>query len=91
MQAILIWIRLLYSDFSFWPKDVVKRIASVMGTPLFTDITAAKSRESYARACVEVKAGTPLLDEVPKAVQGRENVTMMVKVVYDWKPAMCTK
>lgn len=84
------WVRLSFLYFSYWFKDGSERILSVFGTPLFTDVLTAESKGGgYARACVEVRAGTLLLDEAAMTVKGVQGSDMMIRVDCDWNPALC--
>lgn len=59
-----------------------------MGKPIMTDSqTAMKTRMSFARVCVEIAADCSFPTELPVKI---DDIKLMVKVEYPWKPIACS-
>ncbi|KAJ8547700.1 hypothetical protein K7X08_011286 [Anisodus acutangulus] len=64
-NEIPLWITLHNFPMSCWSYQLLSRIASLIGKPLFADeCTFKKKRISYARILIEVNITRPLPDEV---------------------------
>ena len=88
MATILIWIRLPNLKLYLWSIQVMSKLASVAGKPLFIDkMTAKRKRIAYARMCVEIKAGDPLPEII--TINGHNGLVIDQKVEYKWIPNSC--
>ncbi|KAK2993143.1 hypothetical protein RJ640_015330 [Escallonia rubra] len=89
VSSIPLWIRLPYLPLHLWSTELLSRIASSVGKPLFTDkMTATKERLTYARLCVEVSIEDTMPEKVP--IRGPEGDTIEQTIEYDWKPTICS-
>jgi len=73
----------------FWSKEIISRIASLIGTPIHMDkATTTGEGLLYARCFIEVYAGQNL----PKSalLQEEEVDEVAVEVEYEWIPPMCS-
>ncbi|XP_028553644.1 uncharacterized protein LOC110106669 [Dendrobium catenatum] len=85
--SILIWIKILDLPLALWTPSGISKIASYIGVPLIVDnLTAKRTRLSFARICVQISKDSKLPDEIPIEIEGEESV---LKVIYDWKPTPC--
>ncbi|XP_020685767.1 uncharacterized protein LOC110101990 [Dendrobium catenatum] len=85
--SVPIWIKVLDLPLALWTPSGISKIASYVGIPLTVDdLTAKRTRLSYARICVQISKESKLPDEIPIVIEGEESV---LKVVYDWKPTPC--
>ncbi|KAL0913533.1 hypothetical protein M5K25_016998 [Dendrobium thyrsiflorum] len=70
-----------------WSKGISK-IASKIGIPIAVDsLTAAKTRLTYARVCIQVLVTSTLPDSVPISI---EDEVFHLKIHYEWKPSTCS-
>lgn len=54
----------------YWSSEVLSKVASAIGKPLYTDsFTASMARISYARVLVETDVSQPLLDSIEMVMQ----------------------
>lgn len=91
MKSFPIWIKFPNLKLHLWSVQVLSKIASVMGTPLFTDkITASREeRVDYARICVEIPFDRAL--EIPNSVtiEDEKGCSYIQEVQYEWLPYIC--
>ena len=88
LSTVPIWIRFPSLDFKLWSKSIIRRIANMMGTPLYKDkATATGERISYARVFVEINAKRDLLNSVQIQLEGGE--VMEIHITYEWIPPIC--
>lgn len=80
IKYIPIWI-FLYLGFHIWLKYLY------LGNPLFTDVSIAKNRGQFARACVEVSTEDDFPGKVPAVVGDHFE---KIPVIYNWKPVPCS-
>ncbi|PKU87689.1 RNA exonuclease 1 [Dendrobium catenatum] len=86
--SIPLWIKIKNLPLSCWTPEGISKIASCVGIPLAVDaLTAAKTRLTFARVCVQVSCSNPLPDEIYISVDGK--ITPL-SVLYDWKPSPCS-
>lgn len=54
-MAVPIWVRLRNLPFAYWSAQVIGKVASAVGRPLYVDQrTEQMSMLTFARACVEI-------------------------------------
>ena len=65
VTRVPVWALLYNVPVELWTPKGLSYIASAIGKPLFADSTTiARRRLSYARVCIELEAGIPLVEEV---------------------------
>ncbi|KAL5710240.1 hypothetical protein ACHQM5_020829 [Ranunculus cassubicifolius] len=67
--------------------DGYSRLASEIGTPLYTDRKTELKGGDYARICIDVKASSKFPTVVPVVVDKVK--VFKVAVTYNWKPPKC--
>ncbi|XP_020689441.1 uncharacterized protein LOC110104608, partial [Dendrobium catenatum] len=83
-----IWVRIIDMPLVCWNSEGISKIASKIDTPLAVDaLTAAKTRLTYARICIQVATTSDFPDTVPISI---EDVVYHLKIQYEWKPNPCT-
>ena len=88
LSVVLMWVKLPGLKLHLWSPNMLSKIASIIGKPLFTDMmTANKSRLAYARICVEISMEGGLPDSVPIREQGGQ--CFQQRVEYEWVPTQC--
>ncbi|XP_020678033.2 uncharacterized protein PB18E9.04c-like [Dendrobium catenatum] len=86
--SIPLWIKIKNFPLSCWTPEGISKIASCVGIPLAVDaLTAAKTRLTFARVCVQVSSASPLPDVIYYTVDDK---TFPLTVLYDWKPSHCS-
>lgn len=61
IATIPLWVRIFGLPVVYWTKEVLGRVASHVGKPLYTDkVTEDRKRGSYARVLVEVNFANPI-------------------------------
>ncbi|KAI0529259.1 hypothetical protein KFK09_001806 [Dendrobium nobile] len=86
--SIPLWIKIKNFPLSCWTPEGISKIASCVGIPLAVDaLTAAKTRLTFARVCVQVCSTSSLPDEIYYTVDGK---VFPLTVLYDWKPSHCS-
>ncbi|PKU60138.1 RNA exonuclease 1 [Dendrobium catenatum] len=86
-STVPIWIRIIDLPLVCWNSEGISKIASKIGTPLSVDaLTAAKTRLTYARVCVQVATTSDFPESVPISI---EEVVYHLKIQYEWKPNPC--
>ncbi|KAI0516114.1 hypothetical protein KFK09_008786 [Dendrobium nobile] len=87
--SIPLWVKILNLPLSLWTPEGISKLASCIGIPIAVDaLTAAKTRLTFARVCVQVTSSSPLPEEIFYSVDGK--VTPL-RVAYDWKPEHCSQ
>ena len=87
LDTIPVWVRLRDVPFSLWSAAGLSCIASAIGKPLYVDTsTEQMNRISYARVCVEIKAGDTRLDSIKVRWDGEVH---LIKIEHEWKPLAC--
>ncbi|KAI0523207.1 hypothetical protein KFK09_005601 [Dendrobium nobile] len=85
--SIPIWFKILDLPLPCWTPEGISRIASKIGTPLAVDdLTAEKSRLTYARVCVQVSKDCTYPETIPISILGEP---FFLKIQYEWKPIQC--
>ncbi|XP_019225943.1 PREDICTED: uncharacterized protein LOC109207468 [Nicotiana attenuata] len=84
LSTIPDWVRFPRLPVGFWSTKALRKMASVVGNPLYTDkYTAHYEKISYTRVLVEVDAAYPL----PEHIQIESPYSPMIQMIeYDWKP-----
>ncbi|OIT32167.1 PREDICTED: uncharacterized protein LOC109207699 [Nicotiana attenuata] len=87
MSVIPLWIKFSGLPLGFCSIEVLSKLASVVGKPLYTDrITAEMEKVSYARVLVEADVSHPLPDsfemQTPRGIINQQ-------IEHDWKPKYC--
>nr|XP_016448534.1 PREDICTED: uncharacterized protein LOC107773643 [Nicotiana tabacum] len=87
LSTIPVWIRFPGLPVGYWSTDVLSKLASAVGRPLYTDkITAHYEKISFARVLVEVDAAHPLPDQIHIDTPFGMKIQ---QIEYDWKPSFC--
>ncbi|KAK1326173.1 hypothetical protein QJS10_CPA01g02066 [Acorus calamus] len=87
LETIPIWIRFPQLPLHLWGKRMLSKLASIVGTPIYTDSSTANcSRIEYAHICVEISA----LSSLPEVIRLKEDgIIKELKLEYEWKPSSC--
>ncbi|KAI0494273.1 hypothetical protein KFK09_024405 [Dendrobium nobile] len=86
--TIPLWIKIKNFPLSCWNPEGISKIASCVGIPLAVDaLTAAKTRLTFARVCVQISSSSPLPDVIYYTVDDK---VFPLTVLYDWKPFPCS-
>lgn len=86
-SEIPIWVKFPNFPLCCWNELGISKVASKIGVPLAVDsLTAAKSRISFARVCVQVSPSSSFPDFITLDLDGME---FQQPVIYDWKPVVC--
>ncbi|KAL0914872.1 hypothetical protein M5K25_015257 [Dendrobium thyrsiflorum] len=86
-SSIPIWFKILDLPLPCWTPEGISRIASKIGIPIAVDnLTAEKSRLTYARVCVQVTKSCVYPESIPISILGEPFV---LKIQYEWKPVPC--
>ncbi|GAA0164616.1 hypothetical protein LIER_20209 [Lithospermum erythrorhizon] len=90
IESLPIWIKLPGLALEYLDMEMLSRIASAIGKPLFPDVpTAEMVRLSFARVCVEISTEATL----PKMVKLRDELGRVIEqeIEYEWLPFCCKK
>lgn len=88
-MAVPIWVRLRNLPFAYWSAQVIGKVASAVGRPLYVDQrTEQMSMLTFARACVEITVQQTLYESIDLVTEGKTDV---VEVEYEWRPLVCIK
>ena len=94
ISSIPVWVQFFGVPLEFWTAESLSHIASAVGSPLYADAqTEQCTRLKYARICVEVAAGKPLLEELFLKTSAKGDCPSCfhkIKVVYQWRPKQCS-
>lgn len=86
-SSIPIWLKILDLPLPCWTPDGISRIASKIGVPLAVDnLTAKKTRLTYARVCVQVTKDCLYPDSIQISILGEP---FTIQIQYEWKPIPC--
>ncbi|KAI0489269.1 hypothetical protein KFK09_029111 [Dendrobium nobile] len=87
--SIPLWIKILNLPLSLWTPEGISKLASCVGIPIVVDaLTAAKTRLTFARVCVQITSNSLLPDEIFYCVEGK---SFPLRIQYDWKPERCSQ
>ncbi|XP_020684420.1 uncharacterized protein LOC110101008 [Dendrobium catenatum] len=85
--SIPIWFKILDLPLPCWTPEGISRIASKIGTPIAVDdLTAEKTRLTYARVCVQVSKECSYPEFIPITILGEP---FSLRIQYEWKPEQC--
>ncbi|XP_021974501.1 uncharacterized protein LOC110869566 [Helianthus annuus] len=99
IKVVPVWVRLHDVPLAAFTEDGLSLVASKIGIPKMLDSYTATmcaeswGRSSYARALIEVQAGTELKKSVTVAIpalDGNGHSMVEVKIEYDWEPLRCS-
>ena len=93
LHYIPVWAQFYNIPIELWIEKGLSLIASAIGKPLYADsATEARSRVNFARICVEVEAGHPLVEEFDVEMIGEDGSSTLVpiRVSYQWKSTSCS-
>ncbi|XP_020695549.1 uncharacterized protein LOC110109002 [Dendrobium catenatum] len=86
-SSIPIWFKIIDLPLPCWTPEGISRIASKIGKPLVVDdLTAEKTRLTYARVCVQVTKDCAYPESIPITILGEP---FTLKIQYEWKPIPC--
>ncbi|GJV50025.1 zinc knuckle CX2CX4HX4C containing protein [Tanacetum coccineum] len=97
---IPLWIKMCNVPLEAWTTKGISALASRVGKPMVMDSVTASmckmgiGRIGFARVLVEVSSNKALPDEIDVVYKNglkEEICRKLVKVVYDWKPLVCSK
>lgn len=90
LDTVPVWIQFPDLRLHHFHPHVLSGLGSFVGKPLFMDKpTTAQTRVSFARICVEIKAGADL----PKLIHylDENGSACTQEVIYEWMPIHCPK
>ncbi|GKC11628.1 RNA-directed DNA polymerase, eukaryota, reverse transcriptase zinc-binding domain protein [Tanacetum coccineum] len=99
-DVLPIWVKLVNLPLEAWTAKGLSAITSRLGKPVIMDSVTTQmcnqgiGRLGYARVLIEVEAKKGLPETIDIQYFDKDNKvsnTKTVKVMYDWKPPMCTK
>lgn len=83
LSSIAVWVKFLELPIEFYDLEVLKEIGSVIGPVLRIDsYTATGLRGSYARLCIQIDTGKPLITSIKV---GR----LVQHVMYEGLSSLC--
>ncbi|XP_050217364.1 uncharacterized protein LOC126668196 [Mercurialis annua] len=90
IRSVPIWIQLPGLPWEFWTADILSKIGSFCGKPLYSDqCTINKTKLGFARVLVEMDAMGPFPETVEMVDE--DGKVFRQKIVYEWKPLICDK
>lgn len=88
-QKIPLWVKFYGVPLEYWTPSSLSHVASAVGRPLHTDgLTAAKSRISFARICVEINASDDFVEEFYLQCENGDWITVFAEL--EWAPTRCS-
>ncbi|XP_050222191.1 uncharacterized protein LOC126672286 [Mercurialis annua] len=88
LTSIPIWIHLPGLPWEFWTKEMLSKIGSTCGAPLYCDqCTLSKTKLDFARILVEMEANGEFPNRV--ILQDERGAQFSQKIDYEWKPQRC--
>lgn len=89
ITMVPLWANLPGLPVGYWSIEALRKVASAIGKPLYTDkYTADINCISYARVLVEVDISRPLVENIEiEAPCG----IIQQGVEYDWRPRFCNE
>ncbi|GAA0161306.1 hypothetical protein LIER_17653 [Lithospermum erythrorhizon] len=85
-KKVPIWIRVPHLSFQFWNEEMLSKIATYVGTPLYADdATSEMSHLSFARVHVEVEVKCEMPNEVPLVNESGKKVKPVIRKKWQAK------
>ena len=89
IATIPLWVRVLGLPKNFWTAEILSRVLSHVGKPLFMDsVTDSRKRGAYARVLVEVDFSKEVKRNV--ALKFDDGVSIECKFLVENEPMYCT-
>lgn len=89
LQKIPLWVKFFGVPLEYWFPSGLSYVASAIGIPLHTDgLTAAKSRITFARICVEIDASADFVEEFYMQCDNGDWITVFTEL--EWAPSRCS-
>ncbi|XP_070018332.1 uncharacterized protein [Nicotiana sylvestris] len=88
LKTMPLWIKLPNLPLNCWSSEILSKVASDLGVPLYTDnCTTNIDRISYAHLLVEMD----VIVSLPEVIQVEDSNGIQFEqiVLYDWKPEFC--
>ncbi|PWA74964.1 hypothetical protein CTI12_AA247570 [Artemisia annua] len=94
-----VWVKLLAIPMEAWSMEGISALSSCLGKPIMMDDMTAKmcqfgnGKTDFARILVELDAKKVIKDSIRIEYTNKDasiKGTKEVKVVYDWRPEICT-
>ncbi|XP_020243286.1 uncharacterized protein LOC109821513 [Asparagus officinalis] len=90
LNSVPVWIRLPSLHLKLWSNNIIGRIASLVGNPLYIDkATASSERLAYARCFVEISSKAKLPNSIRMDLGNGDWLETAVE--YEWIPPKCDK
>ncbi|XP_020258784.1 uncharacterized protein LOC109835211 [Asparagus officinalis] len=90
LNSVPVWIRLPALHLKLWSNNIIGRIASIVGKPLYIDqATASGERLAYARCFVEISSKAKLPNYIRMDLGNGDWLETAVE--YEWIPPKCVK
>ena len=90
VATVPLWTRIFGIPNDFWTHDILGRVASKLGKPLYVDkVTESRKRGAYARVLIEVNFACEVLHDV--TLQFDDGVVINCKVLYENEPDYCRR
>ncbi|XP_020704502.1 uncharacterized protein LOC110115580 [Dendrobium catenatum] len=85
--SVPIWVRFHNLPLICWNSEGISKIASKIEIPIAVDtLTAAKTRLTYARVCIQVSTTSSFPESVAVAIEGD---VIRMQIQYEWKANPC--
>ncbi|XP_070032037.1 uncharacterized protein LOC142168088 [Nicotiana tabacum] len=89
ITTIPLWVHFPSLPVGYWTADVLSKVASAIGTPMYTDrYTTDLNKISYARVLVKVDITKPMLESMEIDTPSG---TIQQEILYEWKPKFCSE
>ncbi|PKU78722.1 Uncharacterized protein MA16_Dca000065 [Dendrobium catenatum] len=87
-SSVPVWVRIHKLPLVCWNSEGISKIASKVGIPIAVDsLTAAKTRLTYARVCIQVSTSSTFPESVAVSIEGE---IFKLQIQYEWKPVPCS-
>ncbi|KAG6506034.1 hypothetical protein ZIOFF_031349 [Zingiber officinale] len=89
IQELPIWIQLPLLPLEFWTKDILSRIGSILGKPLFCDLcTLRRNKLGWARILVDMRIAGAFPDSI--ILEDEFGAQFTQNIMYEWKSIPCS-
>ncbi|XP_050207769.1 uncharacterized protein LOC126657166 [Mercurialis annua] len=90
ISFVPVWIQLPGLPWEFWTADMLSKIGSIYGNPLYSDqCTISKAKLNFARVLVEMEVAGLFPESME--LQDEFGNVFNQKIVYEWRPLFCDK